>query len=84
MVWFFEREQEVTRVETRFDSASKEYVIVIEAPNRERKTERFSNSKRFKARLTVLEQQFRSENWVQRGDVQFLTDGWRGPTGRSN
>jgi hypothetical protein len=81
MVWFFERAQEVTRLETTFDNDTKEYILVIEA-NGTPRIERFPNQQAFQARLGNLEQQLRAQKWVQRGDVEILEDGWRGPTTR--
>jgi hypothetical protein len=78
MVWFFERAQEVTRLETRFDNDAREYVLIIEAPGVVPRTERFATRQDFQARLLVLERQLKSQNWAQRGDVQILADGWRG------
>ncbi len=80
MVWFFEREQEVTRLETTFDNDTQEYVLVFDLTNGARPTERFASLVAFKSRLVELEDQLRAQNWVQRGDVQILDDGWQGPS----
>jgi hypothetical protein len=83
MVWFFERAQEVTRLETTFDNDTKEYILVVES-NGTPRTERFPTQQAFQARLTNLEEQLRAQKWVQRGDVEILEDGWRGPTSRTH
>jgi hypothetical protein len=79
MVWFFEREHEVTRLETRFDNDSGEYVLIIEPPNVALRTERFTSQQDFQARLVVVERQLKAQHWAQRRGVQILADGWRGP-----
>ena len=82
MVWFFERAEEVTRLETTFDNHAQEYVLVIEVAGAEARPERFATHEAFKARLVELEQHLRAQSWVQRGDVEIIDDGWRGPSTR--
>jgi hypothetical protein len=80
MVWFFERAQLLARLETTFDNDAQEYVVVIEAPNEAIRTERFRTGEAYEARLLELEHQLRAQGWVQRGHVDMLEGGWRGPT----
>jgi hypothetical protein len=82
MVWFFERAQEVTRLETTFDNDAQEYVLVMEVVGANALTERFATLAGFQTRLVELEQQLRAQSWVQRGDVEIMDDGWRGPSTR--
>lgn len=80
MVWFFERGEETARLETLFENDSADYVLIVEVPGRERRTERFKNAQRFHARVLALEAQLTEEQWTQHGQPQILPDGWRGPT----
>jgi hypothetical protein len=80
MVWFFERGEETARLETRFENDSADYVLIVEVPGRERRTERVKNAQRFHARVLALEAQLKEERWTQHGQPQILPDGWRGPT----
>jgi hypothetical protein len=82
MVWFFERAQLLARLETTFDNDAQEYVVVIETPNEALRTERFRTGEAYEARLLELEQQLRAQGWIQRGHVDMLESGWRGPTTR--
>ena len=79
MIWFFERGTETTRLETRFENDSREYVLIVDAPGRERTTERFKSVPKFQARLHELEAQLKAEQWTQHGRPEILLDGWRGP-----
>ena len=79
MLWFFERGAEVTRLETRVDNNTNEYVLIIEPPDKPRREERYPTKEAFEARLVVLEQELAADNWKQRGDPHILPDGWRGP-----
>lgn len=49
MIWFFERGSETTRLETRFDNDSKEYLLIIEVPGQQPKMERFKSLQKFHA-----------------------------------
>jgi hypothetical protein len=78
MIWIFERQQEVLRVETRFDIETAEFVLRLTAPSGAVQVERFRNVATFQQRLEVLEAELEAERWVQQGPV-FLHDGWKGP-----
>ena len=84
MVWFFDRAGGVARLQTTFDNEAQEYMLVIEAPDEPVRTERFATRETYEARLVALERQLRADGWVQRGDVEILDDGWRGPTTRQH
>ena len=76
MIWLFERGREVLRLETRFDAAGDEYVLVVVWSDRV-ETERFIDSAAFDSRLRALEQQLAAEQWVQVGSPTIVADGWR-------
>jgi hypothetical protein len=79
MVWFFARGNEAVRVETRFDNASREYVLEIAWAKRPVETERFRDHAAFEARVASVEAQLRADAWAQVGGPEILPDGWRGP-----
>ena len=76
MIWLFERAAQAIRIETRFDRASGEYVLVTEERNGTRETERFRDAAAFRLRLKALEQQLESNHWTRTGPF-LLRDGWR-------
>ena len=63
MVWLFERGNRVTRLVTRFEPASSEYVLDVDWSDGASSTERFGDTDTFKARLLALEQQLLAEDW---------------------
>ena len=77
MVWFFERDDEVTRLVTWYDDVTEEYGLIIEAPDEDVQTERFTTRRDFELRLRSLERQFRAQNWEQRSEVHVLGRYWR-------
>jgi hypothetical protein len=79
MVWFFERAEVVTRLETVFDNATRDYVPLIAAPGDAVRTERFPTEQAYRARLVELEQHLKAQGWVQSTNIE-ITDGWRGPS----
>ena len=76
MIWFYERNKESIRIETRFDNDRLEYVIVVHESAADRRTERFTDIEVFRARLVALEQQFEEERWKPKGSPIILPDGW--------
>ena len=79
MVWFFAKGNEAVRVETRFDNASREYVLEIDWANRPLEAERFRDHAAFEARVASIEARLQAESWAQVGGPEILPDGWRGP-----
>jgi hypothetical protein len=78
MVWFYERSDGALRIETRFDSATKEYILEVAWPGRSPTMERFSSSVAFETRVLALEGQLATEHWQQVGSPEILPHGWRG------
>jgi hypothetical protein len=75
MLWIYERFHQTLQVQTRFDHANKEYVLIVR-PLGEREVERFSDVASFQARLRTLERQLDSELWKTRSAVT-IRDGWK-------
>jgi len=79
MVWFYKRSDGELRIETRFDSASNQYVLEVAWPGRPTMSERFSDTAAFETRVLALERQLDAERWEQVGSPEILPHGWRGP-----
>jgi hypothetical protein len=79
MVWFFARGNDSVKVETRFDNASKEFVLEVAWGNRPVETERFKDLTEFQQRVTAVEKRLEAEAWSQVGNPEILPHGWRGP-----
>ena len=79
MVWFFARGNEAVRVETRFDNASREYVLEVDWANRPLEIERFREHAAFEARVADIEARLKADAFAQLGAPEILPDGWRGP-----
>jgi hypothetical protein len=75
MVWFFEREDEQLEVETRFDNATLEFVMIVRKPEEEHTT-RFPDSETFRVRLAELTNQLEADDWLTSGPPAILPDGW--------
>ncbi len=76
MLWTYERSNQMLRIETRFDNATKEYVLIVRRPDATEQVERFSDPASFQTRLDSLERQLDAEEWENRS-VTALHDGWR-------
>ena len=79
MIWRFERGDEVLRLETRIDSDTQAFVLVITWTDRPEVTERYWNVAAYEARLRALENELAHEHWCQVGSPVLLHDGWKGP-----
>ena len=76
MVWFFERDRLVTRVETTYDRVAGQFVLSVENAQGERTIERFNDQTAFQRRLQDLQHQLESEQW-ECSEETFLADGWK-------
>ena len=77
MIWFYRGSAGDLRIETRFDSATAEYVLEVAWPGRPVMTERFSDAAAFDSRVLELERQLEQEQWQQVGSPEILPHGWR-------
>jgi hypothetical protein len=78
MVWLFERGNRVTRLVTRFEPASSEYVLDVDWSDGASSTERFGDTETFKTRLLALEHQLLAEDWKPAdGSPQLIGDWWK-------
>ena len=76
MLWIYERSSQTLRIETRFDNATKEYVLITRRPDDTEQVERFRDPASFQTRLDSLERQLETEEWQSRS-VTALHDGWK-------
>ena len=77
MIWFFTRDAEKLKAETRFDNETREYVLTLHWPDGRSQTERFPNTAAFQRRVGALKGQLEAERWQQDGPPMFVRDGWR-------
>ena len=75
MLWFYRRERDTLRVETRFDNQTAEYVLVIHWPDGPCE-ERFSTHTEFRESLEALETRLGTERWATDTPPKILRDGW--------
>ena len=78
MIWMFERGGESLRLETRYDNATAEFVLIRHHPSGDQQVERFGNEQTFGRRLEILEKQLTDDRWtLQEGGPVVLRDGWK-------
>jgi hypothetical protein len=76
MLWFYRRGDDLITVETRFDNATREYLLVMQTADHQQTVERFDNLAAFKDRLLRAEEKLAKERWAQAGPPVLLPDGW--------
>lgn len=79
MIWLFERGDRATRVVTRLDSVTSEYILEVQWSDGAATLETFSDPESFKARLVALEQQLVAEEWKPADGSPRLTGDWWKP-----
>ena len=77
MIWLYERNTETLRLETRFDNATGEFVLIQHQPSGARVTERFRTEEEFGARLRALSASLDEQHWQHKGPPMILDDGWK-------
>ena len=75
----FERGSRVTRLVTRVDPATSEYVLDVDWSDGASSTERFTDADSFKTRLLALEQQLLAEDWKHADSSPKLIGDWWKP-----
>lgn len=76
MLWFYSRDEEALRVETRYDNRTAEYVLIVHWSDGRQQEERFTIGSHFRERLVELEIQLAAERWARGGPPAILRDGW--------
>ena len=78
MVWFFERDTESLRLETRFDNDTNEFVAIVHWTHKPKQIERFSDATSFQMWLTTFEGGLAKQQWRTTGAPRFSS--MAGPT----
>ena len=76
MVWFFERFDETIEIETRYDNASKMYVLERRAPGQPVQIERLSTAAEFRQRLLAIEASLSEQCWRSKAQPLIVASGW--------
>jgi hypothetical protein len=76
MLWVFERDKQTLWVETRFDDATKEYMLIVRRLDGTEQVERFKDSISFQVRIDSLREQLEAERWTSDTAIS-LRDGWK-------
>jgi hypothetical protein len=74
MIWFFERDDQELRVETRYANDTGEYLLVICCPDGDQ-CERFTNAAEFRSRLIEIERRLDAERWARARTPVVVPDG---------
>jgi hypothetical protein len=77
MLWLYERGFEDLHIETSFDNATNEYVIVLRKGQQNETTERFGDNDSFGARVEALRVELTRDRWQPTGPPIFLKKGWK-------
>ena len=76
MLWIYERNSQTLHVETRFDAANKEYLLIIRSLDGKEQIERFPDAASFQLRLSSLERQLETDHWQTHSTIA-VHDGWK-------
>ncbi len=76
MIWFWSRDSQEMRLETRYDNETSEFILVVHYADGRQQTERFAGSAAYRTRLHVLEQQFEAERWTPSGKPLIVPEGF--------
>ena len=76
MIWFWSRDSQEMRLETRYDNDTSEFVLIVHYPDGRQQMERFSGSTEYRTRLQVLEQQLEAERWTSSGRPLIVPEGF--------
>ena len=77
MIWLYERDDEALRLETKFDNATGEFILIQQLPGDEQVIERFNSEEDFRTRLTALSTALDEARWHRTGPPLLLNDGWK-------
>lgn len=77
MIWTYTRGRDVLRLETRYDNATSEYLLVVYRQDGTSEIQRFKKTVSFQRRLEAMAQRLAAENWQSTGAPVLLRDGWK-------
>jgi hypothetical protein len=76
MLWFFDRDDESLKLETRYDNETSEFVAVVRYPNGVEHEKRFADAGEFRTWLQGFERDLALQRWTGRGGPVILAHGW--------
>ena len=76
MLWFFDRDDEALRLETRYDNESAEFVAIVNYPDGQIHEKRFGNIDAFRLWLEMFERNLALQHWTGRSGPLLLPYGW--------
>ena len=79
MLFFYKRDEQSLRVETRYDNDTAEFTTVLHYPDGGQEVERFSDVEAYRSWLVKLEGRLEQDRWVRKGPPVILPDGWPRP-----
>ena len=65
MVWFFQRGDDLLRVETRRDRKSREFLLILRQSDGTELVDRFKSKGKFQKRLDDLERKLKANRWAE-------------------
>jgi hypothetical protein len=75
-LWFFDRDNESLRLETRYDNDTHEFVAVVHYPDGQELHRRFKEGDAFRVWLQAFERALGVKRWRGRGGPIVLPYGW--------
>jgi len=76
MVWFFARQAEELSLETSYDNATHEYVLLVHRPGSGPQRETFPDIATFRERVIEMENRLKAERWTPVGGPVVIGDRW--------
>jgi hypothetical protein len=76
MLWFFDREDESLRLETRYDNDRAEFVVIVYYPDGQEHHKRFIDVDAFRQWLELFERNLEIQHWIGRSGPVILPYGW--------
>jgi hypothetical protein len=76
MIWFFDRDRDLLRLETRYDNTTLEFVAVVHYSDGRTLERRFAQSKAFREWLEAFERALEGQRWKGRSGPVVLPYGW--------
>jgi len=77
VIWLFEREDEVLKIETRYDNDTSEFVAIVHYPDAQQMTKRFTDVDAYGRWLEQFEQSLAEGDWTRDSSGPVIVrDGW--------
>ena len=76
MLWFFERDDESLKLETRYDNDTSEFVVIVRHPDGREQTERFTDCDEYGTWLKTFDRNLEHQQRTRHGGPLIMPDGW--------